>query len=466
MRNTVWHVQALLVQLEAVGLVRRRDEPEPGYIFKHALVQDTVYATLLKGDRKLIHHAVATSLVKHDPDRLDENAAQLAEHYWRAEDWAKAAGFSQRAGTNALRLLAMREAMSHFERARLALQNMPNAAPQASIDAISGWAQAAVRFRPYPEQIRVLKLAEAQARAIDDKPRLAQILYRAGSAHMASGHNLHAAPIFSECFDLANELGSEQLTVVPTYFMGTMQMDTDPRAALIFLERAVTLAQKYQNADILASALGTEAMLYARLGEPVQAQQKLREAFDALTDVQSPMTESDVMLYTAWSWLDMGDPARGLEWGQRGVEKALAAENMDCVCYGFTCLGFAHMFSQNLDSAQASFQEAVRRSHITGAEQVANLAAMGLATSKLLNGDAGALPDLQDAYEDASLRHSPFVAALAAQTLGEIFLQRNENARAREYLDLARAYFERAGLRPYLERSDALQAQLFQEHNP
>lgn len=454
------NLEALLAQLEASELVRRRDEVEPVYSFKHALVQDTAYATLLKGDRKVIHREVAISLAQNYPEQLDENAPQLAEHFWRAEDWTNAATFSLRAGKSALRVYAMREAMSHFERARTALENTPDALPQSRIDAILGWAQAAVRFRPYPEQLAQLQVAEALARAVDDKPRLAHILYRAGSAQMASGHNLRAEPIFAECFTLAGELDNEQLTVLPTYFMGTMVMDADPRGALELFERAIQLAQKYQNADVNALARGTQAMLYARLGETATAERLLQEAFDALADVKSPMTESDVMLYAAWAWLDMGDLARGLAMGQKGVDTALANENMDCVCYGFTCLGFGHLFSDDTQSARQSFQEAVRRSHYSGAQQVENLASMGWAMSKYYSGEPGALTELESEYENATALGSHFVAALAAQTLGEIYLQQNEFARAGAYLDRANDFFTRAGLRPYLERTAAARAQL------
>ncbi len=453
MRN----VQALLAQLEAAELVRWQDTTNEVLSFKHALVQDTAYATLLKGDRKLIHRAVAASLVSNFPDRLDENAAALAEHSWRAEDWTNAAEYSLRAGKNALRVFAMREAMNHFERARTAFENAPAAAPEAKIDAILGWAQAAIRFRPYPEQLAALSNAEELARAVDDKPRLAQVLYRMGSAQMASGHNLRAAPIFAECFTLAGELGDEQLTVLPTYFMGTVVMDADPHAALDLLEQAVTLAQKYHNPDVLASALGTQAMLYARLGETETAQIKLREALDALGQVQSPMTESDVMLYAAWAWLEMGDTGRGLEWGQKGVDKALASENMDCLCYGFACVGFGNLYSNNTIAAREAFQEAVRRSHYSGAQQVENLATLGWAMSKIYSGDPEALPELERAFANATELGNPFVAALAAQTLSEIFAAQNDTPRAHEYRAYARAYFERAGLAPYLERLDAAQ---------
>ena len=240
-------------------------------------------------------------------------------------------------------------------------------------------------------------------------------------------------------------------------------MDSDPHAALDLFEQAVSLAQKYQNPDVLASALATQAMLYARLGETATAQNKLREAFDALGQVQSPMTESDVMLYAAWAWLDMGDPACGLEWGQKGVDKALASENMDCLCYGFACLGFGNLYSNDTASARQAFQEAVRRSHFSGAQQVENLAALGWAMSKYLSGDTGTLTELETEFEHATELGNPFVAALAAQTLGEIYLQQNDLASAGTYLDRASSYFTRAGLKPYLERARSAQMQLTQK---
>ena len=53
-----------------------------------------------------------------------------------------------------------------------------------------------------------------------------------------------------------------------------------------------------------------------RAGNAAEAQDALAIAFDALDDVQSPMTESDVLLYAAWSYLDTGDVAHGLDFGQ------------------------------------------------------------------------------------------------------------------------------------------------------
>lgn len=446
-----------LAQLEAAQLVHRTDMGDPGrevttFAFKHALVQDTAYASLLKQERKYLHRLAAKQIQQLYPQLLTENAARLAEHYWLGEEWASAADFAQRAGTNALRVYALREAMSHFDRTLEALDKLPDAAPAAVMDAILGWAQAAVRFRPYSEQTARLVRAEGLARAANDTVRLAQILYRAGSVQMASGHNLRAAPLFAECFALAEQLGDEQLTVVPTYFMGTVLVDSDPRAALDLFNRAIVLAKKHHNADALATTLGMKAMTHARMGDAAAARQEIQAALDALREVQSPMTESDVLLYAAWANLEMGDVAQGLALGQRGVDKALASENMDCLCYGFACVGFANLSSQNTTHAAELFREAIRRSRFSGAEQVENLAQSGLAMAKFFGGDAAGLSELEDAFRAAQAIGNQFGGAVAALTLGEIYLSRGDRANAQTMLDHAYDYFECTGLQPYRER--------------
>lgn len=451
-----------LAQLEQAQLVHALPEILLAYSFKHVLVQATAYETLLRHERRVLHGWVAETIERTYPEQLNDNAALLAEHYWLAEEWQRAAEYSQRAGANALRLYALREAMSHFERAQNALDKLDSAPLPDKIDALLGWSHAAVRFVPYAEQLQRLERAETYARALNDKLRLALVLHGEGSAHMARGHNLRAAPIFGECFALADELGDEQLTVMPTYFMGTLRQDDDPRAALTLFDAAIRLARKYHNADVVAAAAGMKAMTYARLGEASAAQDALVVAFTALADVKSPMTESDVMLYAAWSYLDMGDVARGLEYGQRGVDKAHASENMDCVCYGYTCLGFGNLRALNTGQANESFQEAIRRSHFTGATQVENLAQAGLAMTKIFGGDTSALADLEGALRDAQALGSQFSSALIAATLGEIYLRVGDAERASAYLDSAQSYFERTALRPYLEHTQALQAQVKQ----
>ena len=79
-----------LKRLETAELVRELNEPESAYLFKHALIQDTAYTSLLKKDRKEQHRQVGETLEQLYPDHLDDNAALLA-HYTRAANAARLA---------------------------------------------------------------------------------------------------------------------------------------------------------------------------------------------------------------------------------------------------------------------------------------------------------------------------------------------------------------------------------------
>jgi predicted ATPase len=72
------NLNASLTQLETAQLVRRADDAERMYQFKHALVQDTAYQSLLKHERKHLHRVVGEALEEAYPAQLDENAALLA----------------------------------------------------------------------------------------------------------------------------------------------------------------------------------------------------------------------------------------------------------------------------------------------------------------------------------------------------------------------------------------------------
>ncbi|HLF27552.1 MAG TPA: hypothetical protein VJG32_14555 [Anaerolineae bacterium] len=451
--------------LESSGLIHlAQSHPELEYLFRHALIHEAAYQSLVKHDRKRLHLMVGAVLERAatDAPASREDAAVLAHHYWRGEAWSKAAEHSLRAGAGALKVYALREAIAHYARALEALDKMPDAPPSAIYDALLGWIQAAFKFRPYEEQLGRLARAERIARELNDRARLAQALYWTGHVHRASGYNVRAAPPLVECFHLAAELGDEQLAMIPTYYMALVTLDADPRAALPLFDRAAALARKYGDRDVEAYALSTRGMAKARIGEFAPAEQDIWQALALIDPTVSPMTTSDVNLYTAWSFLDMGDVPRGLEYGRRGLDQAMAADNMDCICYGFVCLGFGNLRAQQPAEAIAAFQESIRRAQFSGAAQVENLGRTGLAIAQFFSGQAEVIQDLEEALTAAHALNDQFGAALIDQALGEILTQLDEATRAADHLNAALAYYRRAGLRPYLARALQSLARLFE----
>jgi tetratricopeptide (TPR) repeat protein len=452
-----------LEPLTRAELVRRLDEPELTYIFKHALVQDTAYSTLLRNERRRLHQRVAEALEQNFPQERDALAATLSEHYWQCEVWDKVVEYALRAGANALRVYALRETLEHYERALAALKQMASPSPLQEFEALMGWAEAALNYRPYAEQLEKLARAEQIARELDDKPRLARALYFIGRVHSASGHNLRAGQPLMECFALADEIGDERLTIIPTYFMGLITSDGNPREAIPLYERAIELAQRFGDQDTEALAWTTKGWAHAKLGEFVEARAAVARGQQLLARVKSPMAASDVDLFAGWSYFDMGDPQSGLEYGQRGVNKAMEAENMDCVCGGFVCVGFNRLAAQQLHQAADAFREAIHHSQYSGAEMFENLGRAGLAMAQFYSGHSDVVGELEKTYTRAHAMEDVYSAPLIAEALGEMFTARGEFERAEFYLQDALAFYRPRQMKPYVTRSLEALARLYEQ---
>src|SRR3970040_2353021 len=106
-----------LTTLEASGLVRLAAvQPELEYLFRHALVHEAAYGSLVKADRKQLHLAVGEALESLYPEQAAsrELAPILGEHFSKAGDDARALKYLSLAGAAAARVYANAEAALHY----------------------------------------------------------------------------------------------------------------------------------------------------------------------------------------------------------------------------------------------------------------------------------------------------------------------------------------------------------------
>jgi ABC-type oligopeptide transport system substrate-binding subunit len=108
-------VQSSLSDLQRLDLVREsRRWPEPEYRFKHALILEAAYRTLVTEDRTRLHRKAAEWLEEAYAGREDEVAGLLAHHWLAAEDEDKAVTYLTRAGDRARQEYALDEAIGHY----------------------------------------------------------------------------------------------------------------------------------------------------------------------------------------------------------------------------------------------------------------------------------------------------------------------------------------------------------------
>jgi class 3 adenylate cyclase len=119
-------LQAALERLgEADLLFVEGAPPQANYRFKHALIQDAAYESLLKSRRQQLHARVAQVLEERFPETAAAEPVVLAHHFGRAGQAAKAVEYHEQAGRRAIAQSAVREALAQFGAALDLLKDLP-----------------------------------------------------------------------------------------------------------------------------------------------------------------------------------------------------------------------------------------------------------------------------------------------------------------------------------------------------
>jgi predicted ATPase len=111
--------------VEAGLLFRRGAPPTAEYMFKHALVQDTAYGTLLRGTRQVMHRRIAEALEAQFSGLLEAWPEIAAHHFGEAAQVEKAVAYWRRAGEVSVAKSAVREATAQLRRGLDLLKSLP-----------------------------------------------------------------------------------------------------------------------------------------------------------------------------------------------------------------------------------------------------------------------------------------------------------------------------------------------------
>ena len=115
-----------LSQLLDAGLIYRHNlPPDVTYEFKHALVQDVAYQSLLKGTRRQFHQRIAEALEQRFPETVETQPELLAQHYTVAGQIEPAVAYWHRAGQRAVERSANLEAIAHLTKGLELVDDLP-----------------------------------------------------------------------------------------------------------------------------------------------------------------------------------------------------------------------------------------------------------------------------------------------------------------------------------------------------
>jgi tetratricopeptide (TPR) repeat protein len=316
-----------LVQLEQAELVFRRGEPpEAVYNFKHALVRDAAYGSLLKSRRHQLHSQIARALEKRFPDVVASQPEIVAHHFTEAGLVDPAIDYWLKAGEKAYSLYANEDAVRLFERALILLKKLPETRDNLE-------RAADIRFQlrnallPLGETDRIL-------RSLDElDPILACLGDKLRSAQYAAYRCNHH------------------------FLIG------EQRRAIEFAETAIRLAREHGDRGVLGESLYRLGQSYNALGEYRQAIMLLEQSLEFNADVsgRDRFNQFTVPSVVKRTWLVMalvecGHFDAAMSHAKRALETAEGAEHPLSEVLGWLSIGHVRLRKGEIEEAVSALE--------------------------------------------------------------------------------------------------------------
>lgn len=229
------------------GLMRLRgDGPDRAYLFKHALVQEVAYDTLLKSDR-LRHHLAIAEAMEAAADSVAQAPEVLAHHFADAGLPARAVPYALAAGLHAIEQSADREAVVHLQTCLDLVQSLPASEDRDRLELTVlvhlGAPMMSTRGYGSVEVEEVYRRAHELGDSLGDPQPLFEALYGMYRMHLLRAEYLVAHGISERLLELAERSGRPALHVAAQRAAGSVEVyrGDDLRHALEHLSAAVRL---------------------------------------------------------------------------------------------------------------------------------------------------------------------------------------------------------------------------------
>ncbi len=293
-------------------LYERGIYPQSSYIFKHALIQDTAYQSLLKGTRQKYHKKIAWVLEQRFPETAEMQPELLGRHFTEAGLVKQAIPYWQKAGKVAIRRSANVEAIGHLTRGLELLRTLPDT-PERMEQKLElliamGGPLIATKGCAAQEVEQVYARALELCQQMGETPQLFPALRGLWNYFLQRGKLQRAHELGKQLLSLAWReqipsllLGAHRALGTTLYFQGNFAQ------ALEHLEQGTALyapQQHHSLAFLYGEDPGLVCQLYAawtlwHLGYPDQALKKVKKALNLAQELSHPHSLAFALNWTA-----------------------------------------------------------------------------------------------------------------------------------------------------------------------
>jgi tetratricopeptide (TPR) repeat protein len=329
----------LLKLMEAELLYPKGRPPKCSYLFKHALLQDAAYASLVKVKRQDHHRRVADVLESRFPLVIEAQPELLAHHLTEAGVVDRATDAWFKAGMKSLARWAHAEAIGHFQRGLTLLRGLEESLERDGQEMKFlkplGMATMAASGYASPEAGAVMTRARELSERIGHPVQLFAVMWGVWAWHVVRAEYPLCMKLWDEALTFSGKLGDPGIRMEALFMPAlTLFSRGDFPGAFTHLTDALThyddRSRTRHWADITGQDSGIAHRCYHalslwHLGCPDQAQKAMREAIDLAGKVDHPYSLAYVHHHAAWFYYNLRMPDEAMA---AAVEEArLAADH-------------------------------------------------------------------------------------------------------------------------------------------
>jgi TOMM system kinase/cyclase fusion protein len=307
-------VQRGLHQLvEAEFLYQQGLPPQTTYVFKHALIQEAAYQSLLKSTRQQYHQRIAQVLAAQFPETVETQPELLAQHYTEGGLSASAVAYWQRAGHRANARSSHQEAIHHLDNGLKVLKTLPETSERVEreidLQIALGQALMAARGQGVPEVERAFSRAWELCGQVSDSPQIFPVLWGLWRFYFIGAKLRRALELGEQCLRLAQR-GHDQALLIPSHLaLGSSCIFLGEYAsARAHLEQGIVLYDSQEHHELAfryGIDLKTWCLSYVAwplwlLGYPDQALRRSHEALTLAQELAHPLSLAVALDYAAW----------------------------------------------------------------------------------------------------------------------------------------------------------------------
>jgi class 3 adenylate cyclase/predicted ATPase len=299
--------------MDAELVYQRGLPPSATYTFKHALIQDTAYASLLRSTRQGYHRRIAEVLTEQFPEMVDAQPELVAQHFTEAGQHETALHYWERAGQQAIERSANVEAIGHLSRGLEVLTTQPDA-PERGQQELTllttlGMPLRATKGFGAPEVGQVYARARELCQQVEETPQLFPVLRGLWEFYELQGELQMARELGEQLLTLAQRVQEDELLLVAHNVLGDTLIWLGVFASTReHLEHSLALytPHEYRSHAFLygydSGVHGLSFLAWALwyLGYPDQAMRRIHEALSLAQELSHPFSLALALSFAAW----------------------------------------------------------------------------------------------------------------------------------------------------------------------